>query len=486
MYILLRVKLYIILFLLSASSLLAQRKNQYLLDTDKAIEDVEWLQNFITDVHIDPFAVAQHKQWTERFDSLKVFLNELRYIDRASFYMKLLPVFYELKDIHLSLYLPPHLNETLKIGKYYLNLKIKILNDELFSIDKNIPLLPNGSKIVSINGKAASDIVENLKQISPSDGINNWSRSRIAEKNFVEMLPLIVPLYEQNEIVFVPYGGHTYDTIKVEGTKLTKKSFINRHRTKEKNFHEFLYIHSLNTAVVSIPSFSDGSTIDFEDFLYFVFSKIKQLKVENVILDLRNNEGGYAERGEMLLAYLLPDEAIYVSNIIFKKSRMADEIFNKQSGGSELVKRMFVLRELFNLKDKPYGTMDTVFYKMIKPNKLNHSYKLYVLINGLSISTTGLVCNSLRQYGRAIFIGEPGGFTPQGTFGQVIRFELPHSGIIGFISTIRFNSTTDFRIGKEPFMPDILIEETIEDYVQGNDRVMDFTLNIIRSKIREN
>jgi C-terminal processing protease CtpA/Prc len=141
-----------------------------------------------------------------------------------------------------------------------------------------------------------------------------------------------------------------------------------------------------------------------------------------------------------------------------------------------------VLDELMKLENSSYGTYDTVYYGNIKPHGFVFSGKLYILMNGLSVSTTGLVCNSLRLHRGALFIGEPGGFTPQGTFGQAIRFTLPNSGIAGYMSTIRFNSTNDFIIDSIPFMPDIHVNETIEDILEGRDPVLEKTLEIIRRK----
>ncbi len=458
------------------------QKDKEILSLQEAISDIIWLEQFIEDVHICPDSLYSGNSLKKSFFLLKAEITRNGSISRTEFYTRLLPIFYIIQDIHLYLFLPIKDNEYLKQGNYFLPFQMKIIGDQLYLINADSKIIPKGARIISINGYHDYEIIAKLSSASPSDGNNPYSRALIAEKNFIELFPLFFPVFIMNQIRFMYPGSEEITSINYPGNNKIKKYIKSSGTNPVPNYHEMFFFEDPYAAMIRIPSFSEGSTDDFKDFLNFVFNTISERNIEHFIIDMRGNEGGYAERGEFLLSNLISHDTPYINSIIFKHSLMADEIFNKQSKNSPLLKRMYVLDELLKMSDTPYGTYDTIFYSKTEPHGQVYEGKLYVLINGLSVSTTGLVCNALREHRGALFIGQPGGFTPQGTFGQVIRFRLPHSRIMGYMSTIRFNSTDSFSVKTTPFLPDIHVDETINDVINDKDPVLEQTLDIIRKK----
>ena len=476
---------FIFLFILVTSSAYTQNQKD-ILTAEQAISDLNWLEKFISDVHIAPKALYEGNDLTKSFFNLKTKIIKTGSISKSKLYAELLPVLYTIQDIHLSLYLPSTENDYLNSDNYYLILQIKILNDDnIYCLDSDKKIIPRGSRILSINGYTDYEIMSKLMSASPSDGKNSHSKSLFSEKNFVELFPLYFPVLSQNQMRYIPPNSADTFSIHYPGEKKARniKNYLRKSEDKRSpNYHEIFFFHNPEAAMIRIPSFSEESTKGFKDFLDYIFNTIHEKNIEHLIIDLRGNEGGYAEQGEILLSYLISYKTPYINNIIYKHSRMADEIYDKQSKNSPLLKRMFVLRELIKMKDEPYGTYDTLIYAQTEPHAQVYKGKLYILVNGLSVSTTGLVCNALREHRGAVFIGQQGGFTPEGTFGQVIGFKLPFSKIMGAMSTIRFNSTDSFSIGTNPFLPDIQVDETIDDILKGKDPVLEQTLEIIRKK----
>ncbi len=477
---------YLTIFILSVLFILSQSYGQNSkkaeLTSEQAIEDIEWLIGFMEDVHIDPWAIISKDSLQNAFNHVRQQIESQGTISRSKFYTLILPAFHQLKDIHISLFLPSKYNDYVKSRKYFILLKIRIVEDMLINIDKKSNQLPFGARILSINGFSDSLIISTFRASSPSEGYNKFTKTRIVENSFAELFPLLFQIEKENIIQYVPFDSDETQTVTIKGMKPARNFYKSVYNQKNLNYHEVILYDSLKAALIKIPSFSDDGPTAYDNYLRFAFSTIQKAGTEHLILDFRGNEGGYAERGEVLLSYLIAEETPYVTNIIFKKSKMADEIFNQQSMDSPLLKRMYVLSELLKMKTRAYGTYDTVYYRHAQPHENAFHGKLYVLIDGMSISTTGLVCNSLRVHRGAVFIGEPGGFTSGGTFGQVIRFVLPNSRINGYMSTIRFNSNNDFTVGTDPFLPDIQVFETQKDIVEENDPVLEQTLNIIRNK----
>jgi hypothetical protein len=95
--------------------------------------------------------------------------------------------------------------------------------------------------------------------------------------------------------------------------------------------------------------------------------------------------------------------------------------------------------------------------------------RLYVLAGGRTFSSGLMAVDDLRKQG-AIFVGQPTGGKPN-HYGDVESFTLPNSRLrVGY-------STRFFRLlpGSDPpsFVPDILVEPTIEDLWLGRDRALE-------------
>ncbi|HZB14780.1 MAG TPA: S41 family peptidase, partial [Chryseolinea sp.] len=128
---------------------------------------------------------------------------------------------------------------------------------------------------------------------------------------------------------------------------------------------------------------------------------------------------------------------------------------------------------------KPYDP----YTDLAKPLSLsiNHfSGHLYTLINGVCFSTTGHLCALLKYHNIGEFIGtETGGTYTCNDASQTFR--LINTGIL-----IRMPSTT-FSVAVEGvprfkgILPDHVIEPSLEDILNSNDRVKEFALRRIEA-----
>ena len=153
------------------------------------------------------------------------------------------------------------------------------------------------------------------------------------------------------------------------------------------------------TCVLTIKSF-DPDLIrsvyqqDFHRTIDSVFVLLKRHGVKNLILDLRDNQGGDFEPGRHLLSYLLLKPSLFL--LAGKASRLIHPRVNRFAGG------------------------------------------LFVLINGGSFSNTAIVSSILEREKRAIFIGEETGGNKYIISGDPVGSELPHTRIQSYISTTTF------------------------------------------------
>ena len=195
----------------------------------------------------------------------------------------------------------------------------------------------------------------------------------------------------------------------------------------------------LNVATLCIRSF-DNEILrsvykqNFDGTIQKIFDQLYNAHCDNLILDVRNNQGGDFEPGKLLLSYLLRQAVKYLP------------------GSKEA--------------------------EIISPRKNSFKGKLVVLINGGSFSSTAILCSYLDLTKRGVFIGDETAGNKVMISGDPIDLTLPNSGILCEVSTVRYiirNSNNDGH-GITPTYCQIA---TIDDVVSNKDPSMELALKLI-------
>ncbi|HYG41268.1 MAG TPA: S41 family peptidase, partial [Cytophagales bacterium] len=214
---------------------------------------------------------------------------------------------------------------------------------------------------------------------------------------------------------------------------------------------------------------------DYKDFLKKTFKELKNRNIENLILDLRNNEGGEETYGILLYSYLTDKPFHY-----YKKITVAQK--KKITVDAYLPKFYGIYKLLFLKKSgSEYQFKLAKFTKKYNPQQNAFKGKVYTLINGNSFSVTTEFSSILHNNKRSTFIGrETGGAyygDNSGVFGIVV---LPESKLVMGIPMLAFYSNVaDYPYPDRGIIPDHIITPTIEDIIQEKDPEMIFTLELI-------
>lgn len=232
---------------------------------------------------------------------------------------------------------------------------------------------------------------------------------------------------------------------KIRGQAGTKVKLLVRRGTEDKEYEiqrATLTVKSVNSEIkegnigyISINRFDEKTTADLRAALESFIGR----GVNKVVLDLRNNPGGYL------------DESVSVS--------------------SEFIKSGVIVSEKKDVKDG-----QKMEYKATGKGKMtNTDYKLVVLINGGSASASEIVAGALQDYKRATLVGEK-------TFGKgsVQEIEELTGGARLRITVAHWYTPKGKNIGKEGIKPDIEIKLTDEDYNANRDPQLDKALELVK------
>ncbi|MBN8887852.1 MAG: S41 family peptidase [Rudaea sp.] len=382
---------------------------------------------------------------------------------------------------------------SLKDTHHYFPFSLKIIDRRLYVLTTAQPnsAVPTGSEILSINGRSAEELLATLLPSIPSDGyIQNFDLrhledySMTEEENLFDLnYPILVEDTDSYRIEYIDRSDQSKISVAVVaglGQSDYKRYLYDR--VKLKAPLEFKYLAS-DIAYLRIASFLPWHRARFKQDFYALFESIfKDLNAHhtgNLILDLRNNEGGDGT-GEKLLTYLLNKPYRHFASAEFKFVGSPPVSAYLQNGKDLSVDESSVERTdsgMYRLKKTSMPLLDEQ-----RPDVNHYSGKLYVLINGATGSMASVVADFLKGNGRGTFIGEESGGTMEGnTSHSIARLVLPHSKIRVAVPLLKTVNAVAFTKGRG-VEPDYRVGPTIDDLMKGVDTELMFTINLIGSK----
>ncbi len=318
-------------------------------------------------------------------------------------------------------------------------LEVRLINDKLYV---SAPLETNvkkESEILTINAKSIEEIKEDIFRHIPSQGKIKTTKKIFLNSYFTSYIPYSLNFPKSYTI-----------TIKGKKTPIKLKQ-LSSYKPQSRHFSTNLcqgknlcldFIND-NTSVLTIKNSEYyGSRFSiFKEFLDKSFNEINSKGVDNLIIDMRSNSGGPGNTGIYLLRYLAKEAFIY----------------KKVSEGSDIAQKSF------------------------KPFESSFKGKLYFLIDGEGSSTTGHILSIVKDLKLSTIVGEELGGNHFCTGGQK-RFKLTNTDV--FYSVGRFTNITAVSSNSDDrgVMPDHFVTQSIQDYLNDTDTVMDYTLKLIQKK----
>ncbi len=200
----------------------------------------------------------------------------------------------------------------------------------------------------------------------------------------------------------------------------------------------------------------------FNAFLKSTFARIDQQGVNKLVIDIRNNMGGNSALNDLLIPYFSQKKYRQSSGRHWKVSQaMKDRIdqpLYRQAFGKKFIKQY---------KKAANGSfIEEDEYSLVEPKKVKYFFEgeLFVLIGPQTFSSANFLADAIKTYELATLVGQPTG-EPTNDFGEIIPFQLPHSGL-GFNCSVAYDTGADGDPDKISVVhPDVLVEEDALEYV---------------------
>jgi hypothetical protein len=304
-------------------------------------------------------------------------------------------------------------------------------------------------ELISINGLPVKEILKEMHSIQERDGNTQSFAEEIVIRRFRTYYLFLYGFQDQFVIEYKSNDGDLKQ-VSVKPTNLpvpiSKNPALpeNMKISAENTWSRFAVDSANHIAYLQIKSFLNRN--EFKDFYEQVFQQLRQMPGASLIVDLRDNTGGFFGHGNHFLSYFTPEKLSF--NFQRPKGKIKKNDYASLAKWNKLTKFGFSVKP-GGARVKGYKTTRFSY----KPQKNPFQGKVSVLTNGLTFSMASLVAAQLKEYGSENWGTETGG--AENSTNCMISYDitLPNTGIkvtIAHYQVLSNSTKGEFGYGVRP------------------------------------
>ncbi|RAJ94000.1 peptidase S41-like protein [Larkinella arboricola] len=432
----------------------------------------------LAEVHPEMYRYTPKPVFDSLFAATQARLN--RPMTQQEFYVTMVPLLVALKDGHIK-WIPAGQDEHYPFSTSKLfPLKVYVVENRVWVVGNcGSETVPKGAELLRINGKPVSEVIQQLlPNMTFADGHTVNGKYEDLNHFFAGYYATFIGAPDAYEVQY--RSGNEEKMIALAPVTLDQiKAYDEKQKPAAQKPFRLTFTDDFKAATMTIERFwDDKKEQDYAKFLKQSFRELREKRVESLVLDLRNNEGGEEKYGVLLYQYLARKPFRYYEYISVRQKK--NYSFPVWSPKLYQKFKWLVVRK----RGDGYVFTKQAGLKRQKPKRDAFQGNLAVLVNGLSFSVTTEFSARVHADQRATFIGqETGGGYVGDNSGIFAITQLPHSKIdlgIGMFGFHMANLPATLKPG-QGILPDHVVVPTVEDVLTGNDRAMQKALQLIQT-----
>ncbi len=395
-----------ILCLLMMFSTAAVTYSQQYFQKAQLLEDLDSLYLNLRKIHPDMFTFIPQEVFDRHFNDIKASLPDS--LDKVGFFTYVAPLVNSMEDSHTSIYFPYPEVEAKDPFMLPDIIRLNHRTGSLYMVD---------GKLININGVPAEEIYDRLMSLSNGE---TWIGKAVRiNYDFGYYYHLVDPS-KKFWVVYTRKGKVKSKTVK--GIKLNPNNPEPGRRAENIGFSEI----EPGTVLCTIRSFEYFP--EFQPYIDSMFQYLKENNIENLIMDIRGNTGGWGDMTYHIIRYISPvefeqGEGVHIYRYRYPGQRYSEnpEILATESVGDSLLTVYMELRE----PTQPF------------PQEERFHGDVYFLTNRGSMSASAMLAGNIKQYALGTIVGEETGGAYL-AFGNPVGLSLPNTDMGYCISASKY------------------------------------------------
>lgn len=454
-------------------------------------DDYDLFRNILEKAHPGLYEYHTKFEITNLFDSIRQTITQD--LSKREFYNRLSFVTDQIGCAHTAIYLPESDTRSIDHKRFFFPLNLIYIENKL-CVNASDDDLTLGAVIVSINDMNADSILKQLLNYHTTDGFITKAKYKMAAENFGYYYYLRFGASETFEI--------SYKTNNDAPVKKATLNAIAYKKMEEKSGKQFYYDandydydlridDTLGTAFMSIRTFDFSSTSRDKVFTNFMHNSFRLLNsnssIKNLIIDLRENNGGNYKNCFQLYSYLT-NKNFHEFDTAWTKFKTvpfaAYTSDNFRSGEWDAVEE--IINQDFSKDSADLHFLSPEKNEWWQPNGNRFTGNVYLVTNPSVSSAAAYFAALLYNEGRATIVGEEteGGYYKHNGF-HLVEYELPNTKI-GFsfsIANVKHALPGKFN---EPLgrgvIPNRIVPSTYKDFIENNDTQIQYIIDSLIKK----
>lgn len=440
------------------------------LTKEQMKQDLDTLLHLLETSHPYPMGYAEPMEWSH---AVQLAYDSSAVRSRSTFEFSLMVgrLLQTLKDSHTQVSINGLWSQHLNNGYRFVPIKKsgKMVTKDL---TQKIPI---GSELMAIESITLEKILEETASLLLWENDSFDGIQRQQDELFPVYSALL--LLQQQDSVDIQYKdteGVIHEVSVPTWGKKEKEHYQKKNTELYSDLPKIEFYH--DTAYIGISSFAPKKMAKQNRMIRQFFKSCHRKKINHLVLDLRDNTGGKSTEVEYLMSFLLEEGYNAPHNIIAKRSGLSDSrvkpLKNKFIRGflRFTMRRNEDIQRYIELMSLPEGETDTLYFKKkIQQKKWIFQGEKNLWVNGLSASASVDFTQAWKKNQLGTIWGQCIMGNRLGTFGNAATTSLPQSKINVSIATIRYNYSQEFEFYSPNLCPEIRVENSFENIVNGTD-----------------
>lgn len=432
------------------------------------LADLSQLKAIILETHPAPFEKCSEAVFNNSYERALIKVQEPRTL---LYFSEIVCSFLEvLSDAHTSMN-PRDLLLLCDHKRPFAPFYLKEINGLFYLANIYKKVVPIGVQVLSVNNYVVDSLYQSAAKYAPYEGIALNARTEIVQM----MMGLVFNIFNENpnEPVSIRYVSFKGDTLNANIPVMRVGKYVNKNPWQVKEDLVFR-IHD-TSAYLGLRSFESRRERRYKRGIDAFFKKVEQDSIDDIVIDVRGNRGGYVLLLEYVLSYINSEDSTFDLNYLYKRSKLDRFETLSRLKKVDFVKKALrvypkgMLSKEYDFYKSEKGTISSILYKKELKNRTDRVFKgnCTILTNGLSMSSSVLFASWFRGHNRGTIVGTPCFGTMEGTHGNPATIVLSNSLLPISISTLKLSTT--FKDGHHEIIPEVSVRYNISDLIEGKD-----------------